>query len=197
MTFKKLTFTIFIVLGFFSNVEKCYSTFCGHPKGGFLDDKYIVGINKLLQSVGNYSIDGRSLVTIHRKLYVNGIMVHSRANQNSKRNLYTVEFHDGDTISFGYVELLIANRVKQYAVIQKFALEEWRICVPQENGLSDIFSRFGDLQELLGKHCIPVSKTDNLIAVSVDSIVDQVVCIKMHSSSVLYLAPMPNTLECD
>ena len=63
-----------------------------------------------------------SLVTIHRKLYVNGIMVHSRATQKSKRKSYTVEFHDGDTFSFGYVELSIINRAKQYAVLQKFAL---------------------------------------------------------------------------
>ena len=124
-------------------------------------------------------------------------MVHSRAPQKSKRNSYTVEFHDGDTFLFGYVELFITNRAKQYAVIQKFALEEWPICVPQENDLSDIAPTFGDLQELLGEHCIPVSETDNLVAVSLDSIVAQVVCIEMHSSSVLYLAPMPNTVECD
>ena len=51
-------------------------------------------------------------------------MVHSRATQKSKRNSYTVEFHDGDTVSFGYVELFITNRAKQYAVIQKFTREE-------------------------------------------------------------------------
>ena len=110
MTFKKLTFTIFIILGLLSTAGKCYSTFCGHSKGAFLDDKYIVAVNKLLQSEGNYPIDGRSLVAIHRKLYVNGIMVHSRATQKSKRNSYTVVFYDGDVVSFGYVELFITNR---------------------------------------------------------------------------------------
>ena len=48
---------------------------------------------------------------------MNGIMVHSRATQKSKRNSYTVECHDGDTVLFGYVELFITNRAQQYAVI--------------------------------------------------------------------------------
>ena len=74
-----------MVLGFFSTAGKCYSTFCDHPIGAFLDDKYIVAINKVLHNEGNYPIDGGSLV--NRKLYVNGIMVHSRATQKSKRNL--------------------------------------------------------------------------------------------------------------
>ena len=95
-----------------------------------------------------------------------------------------MEFHDGGTVLFGYVELFITNRAKQYAVIQKLGLEELPRCVPQENDLSDIVSTFGDLHEVLGEHCIPVSETDNLVAVSVDSIVAQVVCIEMHSSSV-------------
>ncbi len=97
-------------MGVFSTSGKCYSTFCGHPKGAFLDDKYIVAVNKLLQSEGNYPIDGRSLVTIHSKLYVNGIMVHSRATQKSKRNSYTVKFHDRDVVSFGYFELFNTNK---------------------------------------------------------------------------------------
>ena len=67
--------------------------------------------------------------------------------------------------------------------------------MPQENDLSDTVFTFGDLQEYLGEHCIPVSETDNLVSVSVDSMVAHVVCIEMHSSSVLYLAPMPNTIE--
>ncbi len=67
--------------------------------------------------------------------------------------------------------------------------------MPQENDLSDIASTFEDLQELFGEHCIPVSETDNLVAVSVDNIVAQVVSIEMHSSSVWYLAPMPNTVD--
>ena len=64
--------------------------------------------------------------------------------------------------------------------------------MPQGNDLLDIVSTFGDLQELLGEHCIPVSETDNLVAVLLDSVVAQVVCIEMHSSSVLYLVPMPD-----
>ena len=55
--------------------------------------------------------------------------------------------------------------------------------MPQENDLSDIVSTFGDLQEVLVEHCIPVSETDNLVGVSLDSIVAQVVSIEMHSSS--------------
>ena len=94
----------------------------------------------------------------------------------SKRNSYTVEFHDGDTVLFGYVVLFITNRAKQYAVIQKFTLKELPICVPQENTLSDIVSTFGDVQEFLDEYSIPVSETDNLVAVSLDSIDAQVVC---------------------
>ena len=60
--------------------------------------------------------------------------------------------------------------------------------MPQESDLSDIISTFGDLQELLVEQYIPVSETDNLVAISVDSIVARVV---------LYLAPTPNTVECD
>ena len=60
-----------------------------------------------------------------------------------------MEFHDGNTVLFGYVELFVTNRAKQYAVIQKFALEEWPICVSQENNLLDIVSSFRDLQELI------------------------------------------------
>ena len=70
--------------------------------------------------------------------------------------------------------------------------------MPQENDLSDIIiivSTLGYLQELLGKHCSPVFETDNLVAVSIDSIVAQVVCIEMHSFSVLCLGPIPNTVE--
>ncbi len=60
-----------------------------------------------------------------------------------------MEFHDRDTVSFGHVELFITNRANQYAVIQKFVLEEWPRCVPQENDLLDIVSTFRDLQELI------------------------------------------------
>ena len=71
------------------------------------------------------------------------------------------------------------------------------MCVRQENDLSDIVSTYGDLQELLGQHFIPVSETDDLVAVSLDSIVAQVVCVKMDGSSCLFLVRVPNTIECD
>ena len=125
-------------------------------------------------------------------MYVDGIMVHSRTTQKSKRKSYTVEFHDEDTFSFGYVELFITSMAKQYAVIQKFALRRMAEMCAQENDLSDIVFTFGDLQELLVN-----TETHNLVAVLVDSVVAQVVCIEMHSSSVSYLAPIPNTVECD
>lgn len=106
-----------------------------------------------------------------------------------------MEFHDGESVAFGYVDLLVYCSTKCYFVIQKLVTEEWPICVRHQSDLSDIVSTYGNLQELLGQHFIPVHESDSLVAVVAESIIAQVVCV--DCSSCLFVTRIPNTVECD
>lgn len=101
-------------------------------------------INHFRQSEGDDLVDGRSLFNTVSKFSVNGQMIHSRTGRKSRRNSYTVEFHDGDSVSFCYVDIVVHCRAKCYAIIQTLETGEWSVCVPQQKDLSDIVSTYGD-----------------------------------------------------
>jgi hypothetical protein len=56
---------------------------------------------------------------------------------------------------------------------------------------------YGDLQDLLGDHIIPVEETSQFVAIELQDILGQVVCMKMNGSSIVYVSRYPNIAECD
>ena len=140
-----------------------------------------------------------SLVQTVDKFKIAGQMVHAKNNHFKSRNSYTVQFQekDHDGPSYGYVLMFVNLRVKWYAVIERIDTKNWAACSPQEDNLSDILDTHGDLQALLGEHIIPGNETRCLVAIHVEDIIAQIVCVQMEGSTGIFLSRYPNSTECD
>lgn len=84
-----------------------------------------------------------------------------------------------------------------YAVIKRLVVEDWPVCMPRTSDLSDVVALYGNLQSLVGEDIIPAHECDDLLAIDVTRIRAKVVCMKMDCSSCLFLARLPNIIECD
>ena len=76
-------------------------------------------------------------------------------------------------------------------------MEEWAVCGQQVDDLSDIALEYENLQSLLGEDIFPAHESNVFVATEVDRIVGKVVCMKMDCSSCMFLARLPNIIECD
>ena len=141
--------------------------------------------------------DGFAVSTL-KKVSVNGFVLHSRISSKAKGNSYTVQFnHQNYDLSFGYTEMFIQHQNNIYALIRRLQTHEWPVCESNDNYLSDIVFMYGNLQELLGDHIIPVQETDSFVAIDLRDILCQLVCVKMDGSSQMFVCKFPNTIECD
>ena len=91
--------------------------------------------------------------------------------------------------------MFLQHRLKWYAIIERIDLKNWAVCSSQEDSLSDILDTYGDLQALLGEHVIPGNETHCVVAIHVEDVIAQVVCVKMEGSTGLFLSHYPNSTD--
>jgi hypothetical protein len=56
---------------------------------------------------------------------------------------------------------------------------------------------YGDLQDLLGDHIIPVEETSQFVSIELQDILGQVVSMIMDGSSIVHVARYPNIIKRD
>jgi hypothetical protein len=154
-------------------------------------------LNELLVSKGRDQIED-GIVSTLTKVSVNGFVVHGRRGSKAKGNSYTVQFEDHSyDPSLGYTDMFIQHQNEIYAVIQRLQMHGWPACGYSDDHLSDIVAMYGNLQEHLYDHVIPVQETNEFVAIEVRHIKFQVVCVKMDGSSLMYVCKFPNMIESD
>ena len=160
-----------------------------------ISDRLLDVLNSSLRSQGVNEVQGSRISTV-QSLKLKGHCIQSRLSSPTSRNSYTVEFDNSGQLCYGFVEVFVQHASNYYAIIQEVEVEVWSDCRPQDD-LSDILSTYGNLQSLIGNDFMPGHESDNFTAVEVEQITDKVVCVKMNGSTCLFLARVPNIIECD
>jgi hypothetical protein len=160
-----------------------------------VDDHLLVPLKALLHSRGDSFEDGR-VITL-RSFFINGHQIQSQESCPPSRNSYTVEFKELNDSCYGFIKVIIKHQRNFYAIVQRVIIEDWSVCPIEEDHVSDITKDYGDLQSLLGNDIMPAHETESYVAIDITAITAKLTCINMDGSSGIFLAKLPNVIECD